>query len=72
MKLVQIKYDVGKKWCLIDESGTGEYTSCGNAWTDSTIKEEGFEATGQTKETKLSKHITCCNCKNTLKWYRSL
>jgi hypothetical protein len=70
MKLVQINYlDRGKKWCLVDESGTGEYTSCGNAWTDSTMKFEDFEFTGKVKE---GKEITCKNCKRTYDWYRSL
>ena len=69
--VVQMRYkEDGLKWCLVNQSGMGsEFTACGNAIPDSTMKNEGCEFTG--KENEHGK-ITCLNCRHVVKFYKSV
>ena len=71
VQMQERKYDAIKKyWHLVDASGVGhhEYTLCGKAYTDSTMRNEDFEFI---KEKKGGK-ITCPLCLKQLNWCRSV
>ena len=61
---------IKKYWHLVDASGVGgyEYTLCGKAYTDSTMRSEDYEFI---KEKKGGK-ITCPLCLKHLNWCRSI
>jgi len=69
---VEIKSDsiIQTKWCLQNDSGIGspEYTICGLATPDSTLKMEDFEATGH----KSGGTITCPDCLRHLNWCKKV
>jgi len=61
---------VKKYWHLVDDCsvGSNEYTACGKAWTDSTMKSEGFEFI----KNKQGGKVTCPFCNMHISWYKAL
>lgn len=51
----------------------GEYTMCGCAWTDSSIKGgQDFEAVDGVEFTGTIRQITCAQCLKTIDFYKKL
>lgn len=65
---------VREEICGVDEIHKGgEFTICGCAWTDSSIKEgEDFEAVDRVPFTGIVRQITCVSCLKTIGYYKKL
>ena len=49
----------------------GEYTLCGNAWTDSSLRSEGFERSGDPFKGSVKK-CTCPSCLRLMNYIKGL
>lgn len=57
---------------IVDNSSLGgEYTVCGRAIPDSSLKVEGFESYGKEYAGKL-KDCDCKDCKKRVQWFKRL
>jgi hypothetical protein len=63
---------IRKSVCIINPfCHGGEYTLCGDAWPDSTLKHEDIERIGEPFKGTY-KDISCVNCRNILLYVKNI